>query len=168
MPDARDTEVVHPYNGDPFVGHLSTPISDSAFTRAFIGNLPAYRKGLSPILRGLEIGMAHGYFLVGPWVKLGPLRDYPDAANLGGLISALGLILIATACLSAYGIVSFKESSGYPSENPQAPTSLRSAEGWSQFTAGFFVGAMGGAFVAYFLLENFTGLDAIFRGLVNA
>ena len=36
-------ELIKPYNGDPFVGHLSTPISDSDFTRAFIGNLPAYR-----------------------------------------------------------------------------------------------------------------------------
>ena len=47
------TQVVQPYNNDPFTGHLSTPISDSAFTRAFIGNLPAYRKGLSPLIRGL-------------------------------------------------------------------------------------------------------------------
>lgn len=161
MADARDMEVIHPYQGDPFVGHLSTPISDSAFTRAFIGNLPAYRKGLSPILRGLEIGMAHGYFLIGPWVKLGPLRDYPEAANLGGLFSAVGLILIATVCLSVYGIVSFQ------GDIPSSNDSLKTSEGWSQLTAGFFVGAMGGAFVAYFLLENFTGLDAIFRGLVN-
>lgn len=162
MADARDMEMIQPYQGDPFVGHLSTPISDSAFTRAFIGNLPAYRKGLSPILRGLEIGMAHGYFLVGPWIKLGPLRDYPEAANLGGLISALALILIATVCLSAYGLVSFQNDA------PNATDSLKSSEGWSQFTAGFFVGAMGGAFFAYFLLENFTGVDAIFRGLVNS
>lgn len=168
MADARDMEVVKPYDGDPFVGHLATPISASGFTKAFINNLPAYRKGLSPILRGIEIGMAHGYFLVGPWVKLGPLRDYPDAANLGGLISTLALVLIATACMSAYGIVSFQGETGYPSENPQAPNPLKTAEGWSQLTAGFFVGAMGGAFVAYFLLENFEGVDAIFRGLVNA
>ncbi len=63
---AEYTQVVQPYNNDPFTGHLSTPISDSGFTRALIGNLPAYRKGLSPLIRGLEIGMAHGYFLVGP------------------------------------------------------------------------------------------------------
>ncbi|MCT7983164.1 photosystem I reaction center protein subunit XI [Laspinema sp. A4] len=169
MADARDIEMVKPYGGDPFVGHLSTPISDSAFTKAFIGNLPAYRKGLSPILRGIEIGMAHGYFLVGPWVKLGPLRDYTEAANLGGLVSTLSLVLIATACMSIYGIASFQVTGDddYPSQNPQAPTSLKSAEGWSQLTAGFFVGAMGGAFVAYFLLENLGGVDAIFRGLVN-
>ena len=154
-------EIVRPYNDDPFVGHLSTPISDSAFTRAWIGNLPAYREGLSPILRGLEIGMAHGYFLVGPWVVVGPMRDYPDAANLGGLISALALVLIATTCLSAYGIVSF------PKTAPEGAEPLKTSEGWSQFTAGFFIGAMGGAFTAYLLLENFGIIDAILRGSVH-
>ncbi|MEB3826528.1 photosystem I reaction center protein subunit XI [Phormidium sp. CCY1219] len=167
MANSRDMEMVKPYNEDPFTGHLATPISASGFTKAFVNNLPIYRKGLSPILRGIEIGMAHGYFLIGPWIKLGPLRDYPEAANLGGLVSALALILIATGCMSAYGIVSFQDSGDAASENPQAPDSLKTAEGWSQLTAGFFVGAMGGAFVAYFLLENFAGVDAIFRGLVN-
>ncbi|MDY7006885.1 MAG: photosystem I reaction center protein subunit XI [Cyanobacteriota bacterium] len=163
MPEAIDTGFVQPYKGDPFVGHLSTPISDSDFTRAFIGNLPIYRKGLSPILRGLEVGMAHGYFLAGPWTKFGPLRD-SATANLGGLIPAIALILIATICLSAYGIVSFQKNDGL---SPEGPNSLKSAEGWSQFTGGFFIGAMGGAVVAFFLLENFEVVDSIFRGLVN-
>lgn len=163
MADPRNAELVKPYNGDPLVGHLSTPISDSDFTRAFIGNLPAYRKGLSPIVRGLEIGLAHGYFLIGPWVVLGPLRD-TDVAALGGLISGIALILIATACLSAYGLVTFQESN---SPKGDGPASLQTADGWSQFTAGFFVGATGGAFVAYFLLANFNIVDSIFRGLVN-
>ncbi|MFN3678462.1 photosystem I reaction center protein subunit XI [Thermosynechococcus sp.] len=152
-------ELVKPYNGDPFVGHLSTPISDSGLVKTFIGNLPAYRQGLSPILRGLEVGMAHGYFVIGPWVKLGPLRD-SDVANLGGLISGIALILIATACLAAYGLVSFQK--GGSSSDP-----LKSSEGWSQFTAGFFVGAMGGAFVAFFLLENFSVVDGIMTGFFN-
>ena len=160
MADPRNKELIGPYNGDPFVGHLSTPISDSALTRAFINNLPAYRKGLSPILRGLEIGMAHGYFLMGPWSKFGPLRDDPNA-YLGSLISVLALILIATACLSAYGLTYFQ------SEPPADAAPMQTAEGWSQFAGGFFVGAMGGAFVAYFLLENFDLVDSIFRGLVN-
>lgn len=160
MADSRDIEMIKPYNGDPFVGHLSTPISDSAFTRAFIGNLPAYRKGLSPILRGLEIGMAHGYFIIGPWVNLGPLRDSEFAA-LGGLISGVALILIATACLSAHGIVTFQ------GESSEGDDPLNTAKGWSEFAGGFFVGGMGGAFVAYFLLSNFEVIDAIFRGLVN-
>ena len=99
-------ELIKPFNGDPLTGHLATPISASEFTKAFIGNLPAYRPGLSAIRRGLEIGMAHGYFLIGPWTVLGPLRDHPEKANLGGLISAIALILISTVCLSLYGSVS--------------------------------------------------------------
>ncbi|HIK17436.1 MAG TPA: photosystem I reaction center protein subunit XI [Leptolyngbyaceae cyanobacterium M33_DOE_097] len=153
-------ELVKPYNGDPFVGHLSTPISDSAFTRNFIGNLPAYRRGLSPLLRGLEIGLAHGYFLVGPWTKLGPLRD-TDFSALGGLISAVALVLVATACLSVYGLVTFQGDNDSPTD------SLQTSEGWSQFAGGFFVGATGSAFVAYFLLQNFDVVDSIFRGFVN-
>ncbi|MEC4803100.1 MAG: photosystem I reaction center protein subunit XI [Jaaginema sp. PMC 1079.18] len=167
---SRDIEMIQPYDGDPFVGHLATPISASGFTKAFINNLPAYRQGVSPLIRGLEVGMAHGYFLVGPWTALGPLRDYEQAANLGGLISAIGLILIATAALSAYGLVTFKKDESladYFKGVPNAPNNLQSASGWSQFAGGFFVGAMGGAFVAYFLLENLSGVDAILRGLVN-
>lgn len=160
MANSRDIEMIKPYGGDPFVGNLSTPISDSAFTRAFIGNLPAYRKGLSPLLRGLEIGMAHGYFIIGPWVLLGPLRD-SDYANLGGLISGISLILIATVCLSIHGLVTFQ------GESSEAADPLYTGEGWSQLAGGFFVGGMGGAFVAYFLLENFAVVDGIMRGLFN-
>ena len=156
---AEYTQVVQPYNNDPFTGHLSTPISDSGFTRALIGNLPAYRKGLSPLIRGLEIGMAHGYFLVGPWTLLGPLRD-SDHAYLGALISALALILVATVALSSYGSVTFQ---GGDSNTD----SLQTADGWSQFASGFFVGASGGACVAYFLLENLSVVDGIFRGVFN-
>ena len=159
MAESINVEMVKPY-GDPQIGHLATPVSASGFTTAFIGNLPAYRKGLSPILRGLEVGMAHGYFLIGPWVLLGPLRD-SEYANLGGLISGLTMVLIATACLSIYGIVSFQGESGSKSD------SLQSADGWSQFAAGFFVGGMGGAFVAYFLLENLGVVDGIMRGVFN-
>jgi photosystem I subunit XI len=154
------SDLIKPYNGDPFTGHLSTPISDSDFTRAFIGNLPAYRRGLSPILRGLEVGLAHGYFLIGPWVKLGPLRDSEFAA-VGGLISGIAMILIATGCLSAYGLATFsgdEETSG---------NSLQSAEGWSQFAGGFFIGGSCGVLAAFLLLQNFAVVDSIFRGLVN-
>lgn len=171
MADRRDLEVVHPYNDNPYLGHLATPISASDFTKTFIGNLPAYRQRVAPLIRGLEVGLAHGYFLVGPWILFGPLRDYGKAANLGGLFSAIGLILIATACMSIYGLVSYpKDNSQVPylQNNPQAPSDLKTAEGWSQFTGGFFIGAMAGAFVAYFLLENSNILDSMIRGLVNS
>ncbi|MGB7441882.1 MAG: photosystem I reaction center protein subunit XI [Coleofasciculaceae cyanobacterium] len=167
MADPRNKELIQAYNGDPFVGHLSTPISDSGVVNAYLNNLPIYRRGISPLLRGLEIGMAHGYFLIGPWTLLGPLREYPDAASLGGLISGLALILIATACLAAYGIAHFQEGSAPAKQNARTPDAMLTEDGWSQFTGGFFVGAMGGAFVAYFLLENFDIVDQIFRGVVN-
>ena len=61
------SEFIKPYNNDPFVGNLSTPVTTSTATKLYLGNLPIYRKGLSPLLRGLEIGMAHGYFLIGPF-----------------------------------------------------------------------------------------------------
>jgi photosystem I subunit XI len=162
MAESGFTQVVKPYNDDPFTGHLATPISASGFTQAFIGNLPAYRPGLSPLLRGLEIGMAHGYFIIGPWVLLGPLRD-SDSAYLGGLISGLALILIATVCLASYGLVSFQNGRAIGSGDK----SLKTADGWSQFTAGFFIGGMGGAFVAYFLLSNLNVVDGIMRGVFN-
>jgi len=167
MADFKDAELIKPFNGDPFVGNLATPISASNFTKVFISNLPAYRKNLSPIVRGLEVGLAHGYFLVGPEIIFGPLRDYSAAANLGGLITALAIVLLGTAGMSAYGLVTFKQDGTFTSANAQTPEALKTAEGWSQFSAGFFLGGAGGAFVAYFLLENFTGIDAIFRGLVN-
>ncbi len=148
---------VKAYNDDPFVGHLSTPVSDSGFTRAFIGNLPAYRKGLSPLLRGLEVGMAHGYFLVGPWTMLGPLRN-TDMAATAGLVGALGLIMIATICLSAHGLVRFQ------SDESGASNELQSAQGWSKFSGGFFIGATGGAFFAYLILTNMPLVEGLLKG----
>ncbi len=167
MADFKDAELIKPYNGDPFVGNLATPISASDFTKVFISNLPAYRKNLSPLVRGLEVGLAHGYFLVGPEVLLGPARDYAGGANLGGLLTAVAIVLLGTVCMSAYGLVTFKQDGSFTSANAQTPEALKTAEGWSQFSAGFFLGGTGGALIAYFLLENFTNLDAIFRGLVN-
>ena len=160
MPE-NSNQLIQPYNGDPFVGHLATPISASGFTKAFIGNLPAYRKGSAPILRGLEIGMAHGYFLVGPEILLGPLRG-TELASIGGLIFALAMVLIGTACLSIYALVNFQKGSPTGSDDP-----LQTSEGWSQFAGGFFVGGMGGAFTAYFLLENLGVVDGIMTGLFN-
>ena len=97
---------IKPYNDDPFVGHLATPITSSSLTRALLKNLPAYRFGLTPLLRGLEIGLAHGYFLIGPFAKLGPLRD-SDIGLLAGFLSTVGLILILTLGLTIYGAASF-------------------------------------------------------------
>ena len=136
---------VKPYKNDPFVGHLSTPITTSAATKAILGNLPAYRPGLSSVLRGLEIGMAHGYFFVGPFTKLGPLRN-SDVGLLAGFLSAVGLIIILSVGLTIYGNATFSETS--------KGEGLQTQEGWEKFTGGFVIGAFGGASFAYLLLSN--------------
>lgn len=163
MPETAYKQVVQPYNGDPFVGHLSTPISDSGFTKAFIGSLPAYRKGLSPIGRGLEIGLAHGYFLVGPEVIFGTNRDFPGEPYLAALLTAIVIVLLGTIGMNAHGLTTQKSAADNPSETDR----LKTSEGWNEFASGFFIGGMSSAFLAYFLLEKFQGVDAIFRGLVN-
>jgi photosystem I subunit 11 len=141
---------IKPYNDDPFVGHLATPITSSAVTRALLKNLPAYRFGLTPLLRGLEIGLAHGYFLIGPFAKLGPLRN-SDIALFAGFLSTIGLILILTLGLTIYGIATFSEEkeSGETSEND-----LQTRKAWDQFKGGFFVGACGSAGFALICLSS--------------
>ena len=134
---------IKPYNNDPFVGHLATPITSSAITRTILGNLPAYRAGLTPLLRGLEIGLAHGYFLIGPFTKLGPLRN-TDVALLAGFLSTLGLIIIATLGLTIYGYATFQDNN--------LKDELQSKIGWDQFKGGFLVGAFGGSGFAYICL----------------
>ena len=139
------SEFVKPYNNDPFVGNLSTPVTTSTATKLYLGNLPIYRKGLSPLMRGLEIGMAHGYFLIGPFYVLGPMRNTENAL-LVGFIAALGLIFILTVGLTTYGLASFSDT--------QEGTLLESSKGWRNFTSGFFIGAFGGDIIAYLLLSN--------------
>jgi photosystem I subunit 11 len=166
MADPRDGEVVKPYAGDPFLGNLETPINSSPLARAYINNLPAYRRNVSPLVRGIEIGLAHGFFLFGPETLLGPLRE-TKVAYVGGLLTAMAIILVATVGMSIYGIVSFQTGGDFEVQNPRTPKELKTADGWSQLTAGFFVGGMAGAFVAFFLVENFDIVDSILRGIVN-
>ena len=135
---------VKPYKNDPFVGHLSTPITTSAATRAILGHLPAYRPGVSNLLRGLEIGMAHGYFLLGPFTKLGPLRN-SEVANLAGLFSTFGLIIILSVGIASYGFVQF--------DGTETGDGLQTKEGWTKFSGGFTIGAFGGALFGFLLLN---------------
>ena len=141
------SEFVKPYNNDPWVGNLSTPVTTSTATKIYLGNLPIYRKGLSPLLRGLEIGMAHGYFLIGPFYILGPLRNSENALLIG-MFSALGLVIILTLGLVTYGLASFQDDGKIEG--------LESSKGWREFSSGFFIGAFGGDVVAYILLANIS------------
>jgi photosystem I subunit XI len=168
MTDSNN-DIIKPFRGDPFVANLSTPITDSPLARAFINNLPAYRPGLTPFMRGLEIGMAHGYFLVGPEVVVGPLRETAHGANLSGLITAIFIAALACLGISIFALTTFQGNprGAYSSYSRDFLRPLRKREEWNQLNAGIFLGAMGGAIFAYLLLENFTDLDAILRGAVN-
>ena len=61
---------------------------------------------LHPRLMGLEVGMTHGYFLVGPFVTFCPFAG-TQAAPILGAISVIGLTLINTFALWSYGQVTF-------------------------------------------------------------
>lgn len=148
--DPRNREVVYPGFGDAEIGTLETPINSSPIVKAFISNLPAFRQGLTPMRRGLEVGMAHGYWLIGPFAKLGPLRD-TDIANLAGLLSTVGLVVISTIAISLYANSNPPKVTGTIAA-PRVPEAFQSAEGWNEYGSGFLIGGIGGALVAYALL----------------
>ncbi len=152
-------DFVRPWKGYGQLGHLETPVS-AGLGMVLVNNLPAYRPGLEPSRRGLEVGMAHGYLLLGPFYKLGPLRDSEYALS-AGVLSALGLVLILTVCLSLYGSVSFDKPT------PGSTDQLQTAEGWSSFTGGFLIGGVGGVVFAGILLFFLPILQGIGSNLFN-
>ncbi|WP_427159203.1 photosystem I reaction center protein subunit XI [Aliinostoc sp. HNIBRCY26] len=158
--DPRNREVVFPA-GDPQIGNLETPFNSSPAVKWFINNLPAYRPGLLPFRRGLEVGMAHGYLLFGPFAKLGPLRN-ADNANLAGLLASIGLVVILTACLSLYSNSNPPKALASVTV-PNPPDAFNSKEGWNNFASAFLIGGIGGAVTAYFLTSNL----AIIQGLIG-
>ena len=152
-------QVIQPLNNDPFIGMLETPVTSAPIVATYLSSLPAYRTGVSPLLRGVEIGLAHGLLVTGPFIKLGPLRAIPGVAERAGCASAAGLVVILTACLAIYGAVTFQ--GGAPGLGvktlsgrvvPRDP--LQSADGWSNFTAGWLVGGVAGVAWAYFLTQT--------------
>jgi photosystem II CP43 chlorophyll apoprotein len=163
--DFQNGDMIQPA-GNPEDGNLATPVNSSDLTLNFLKNLPIYRSGLSSLSRGLEIGMAHGYWLIGPFAKLGPLRD-SEAANLIGLLAASGLIVILTIGLSIYGTASYQNQTQTAPQFtsvktvPSVPEALQTTQGWSQFTAGFLIGGIGGAIFAYLVLNSLNVLTAI-------
>lgn len=142
-------DVISPFEGDPFVGHLSTPITRSQLTKTYLSLLPAYKTGLSPLLRGINIGFSHAYFLLGPFVQLGPLRN-TEVAGFIGFIATISLILILTVALTIYGLVTFSTI-----KNENSTIDFLTKKGWKEFTSGFIIGGFGGLSLAYILLNFF-------------
>jgi photosystem I subunit XI len=145
--------------GDSQISNLATPVNSAGIVKAFIGNLPAYRQGLSAGRRGLEVGMAHGYLLVGPFTLLGPQRNTANS-HLAGLLASIGLVVILTACLSLYASV--KPNAPLASVSvAKAPAELSTQSGWNEFTGMFLLGGSGGAVFAWLLLSNIPMLNSL-------
>lgn len=150
--DPRNRTVVHPVD-DIYSANLETPVNSSGFTKVFLNSLPAYRKGISVFRRGLEAGIGHGFWLVIPFAKLGPLRDTPSA-NLAGLVSAIGLLIISTILILLYG-ASNPPAPTLTLTTPKPPEEFKTSAGWTKYGTGFLIGGVGSAVVGYFLLPVF-------------
>lgn len=158
---ATRKDEIQPVGGDPQIGNLETPINSSGIAKAFINGLPAYRANLSAQRRGLEIGMAHGYWLFGPYAVTSQFRN-SEVYDLVGLFEAIVSIVVLTLALSLYASVGAqKPVATVPAVNP--PQAYDTEEGWSEFAGGFLIGGVGGAGVAYLVYQVFKAgaLEAI-------
>ncbi len=149
------------YTDDPQSASVLTPINNAPIVRFFINNLPILRPNLDPLFRGLEVGMAHGYWLFGPFTLLGPLRltatrppEFVQLQVASSLAATIGLVLICTIAISLYATV-----------NPDDDTNF-GGEGWSRFAAGWLVGGVGGALFAALLTLLGGVLSSLILGLV--
>ncbi|MCU0527087.1 MAG: photosystem I reaction center subunit XI [Elainella sp. Prado103] len=157
--DPRNREVIYP-DIDPESGNLATPINASKLARGFINNLSAYRPGISVQQRGLEVGLAHGYWLYGPFVTFNPLRHsaHPD---LIALSSTIGLIVISTLAILLY-------AASHPPQpiatltTPNPPQDFSNPHGWRVYAQGFLIGGLLGATIAYLLVANLHPIQTFF------
>lgn len=160
--DSPDEFYVQPINGDPFVAMLETPVTSDEAVVWFLSNLPAYKTAVSPVTRGVEIGLAHGYWISGPWIKVGPFRslEYP-LPEVVGCISGLGACCLLFFAMIIYGRIQFtnndfilpagvgtKTLSGRPITPDPAFTT---PEGWNKLTAGVMVGSLAGVAWCYIM-----------------
>ncbi len=149
--DPRNNEVVSP-DFDPQGSNLATPINNSKLAKAIVNSFSAYRQGLSPLRRGIEVGLAHGYWLLGPFFKFNPLR-YTERGAEAALLSTIGLIVI-----SAGSIVLYAATNPPPPiatiTVPNPPDVFASNKGWDTYATGFLVGGVGGAVIAYVIVNN--------------
>merc|ERR1712178_381831 len=114
-------QVIQPLNGDPFIGMLETPVTSAPIVANYLSNLPAYRTGVAPLLRGVEIGLAHGFFL-------------PACLSIYGAVSFQRKEIVSAKTLSGRDI---------------APDEWQTSTGWGKFTSGWVVGGLSGVLYCY-------------------
>jgi len=136
--------------GDFQIGNLATPVNASPLVLVFLRNLPAYRPGLTPFRRGLEVGMAHGYWLLGPFFQFGPFRE-AGLGNFAALLGAIALVILSTAGLWLYAF-SNPPVPGSTGIALPPPADLTTTAGWQSYGFGFLIGGIGGVLFAYLVL----------------
>jgi len=141
-------DVISFYKNDPFVGHLSTPITTSKIVRTYLNILPLYNSELSPFLKGSLIGIFHGYFLFGPFALLGPLRK-TEPKYFIGFLSALSLLIIINLFSGLYGHVMFKTTIN-------KNNIFSNTKEWNKLISGFSLGGFAGVSLAYILTKLFS------------
>jgi photosystem I subunit 11 len=110
--------------------------------------------------------MAHGFWLIGPFTKLGPLRD-TDVANLAGLLGTLGMVAIMTASMALYSASNPPQPVATTTTGGQVPSTFKSQESWNNYISGFLIGGIGGAVFAYFVLANIAFIKNAFGGFLS-
>ena len=138
--NARESSLVR--SKDPFIGYLSAPITDLKMLEVYLSLLPAYQTNFSPFLKGITVGLAHGYFLVGPFANLGPLRN-TAAAHFAGFLAAASCILLLTCGLWMYGNTVYNSAS-LSRMTAREEVNFLNPLGWAQFTSGFALGGVAG------------------------
>ena len=170
-------EIVSSYKNDPFVGDLSTPINNSRIVRTYLKFLPLYNKELSPFFRGCMIGIFHGYFLFGPFMLLGPLRN-TEASYFLGFLDSLSFLIIINIFSFLYGHVVLSHPYGLLTYGPiifQNKMENLNILGfhlsfgkmlnylinltWNIYISGFSLGSFTGVSFAYIFCKFFFPID---------
>jgi photosystem I subunit XI len=149
--DPRNKEVIFPAF-DPQGSNLATPINSSKLVKSLMNSLPAYREGLSPLRRGIEVGVAHGYWLLGPLFEFNPLR-LTEYGGFTALLSTIGLIIISTLSIVLYAATNPPPPIATITA-PNPPDVYNSEKGWDTYATGFLIGGIGGSILAYAIVSN--------------
>ena len=124
----------------PYRVEVPNIVNSSELAQVYLDSLPLYRAGLKPGERGLEIGLAHGYFLIGPFLTVGTMRKSPHALIISYLCT-IGLLIIMFGGLAVYLTVSYEnDTENYPK--------------MKNFANGIFIGLFGGSLFPFLLMLN--------------
>jgi hypothetical protein len=137
---------------EPFAGDLvQTPVTDGRWSKQYLAAMAFYREGLKPWQGGIDIGMAHCYFLICPFVSLGPLRNTPEGATVG-LLCGVAVIGIVSVGGLIFGTTMKPTRFDQEGDKPAA--------GFIEMINWHAIGGLGGAGFAHALLTLFGSLAA--------